>query len=114
MSTMTAASNISAPTQFLQVKNDVYAYRRFGGGPGRPLLCLQHFMGTVGRGPSERRTSRVPGLRTRLPLPISRLVYPPRGGISRIRRTVRALLSRRDVTASAWKSTTPIRPWLRA
>jgi hypothetical protein len=46
MSTMTAASNISAPTQFLQVKNDVYAYRRFGGGPGRPLLCLQRFMGT--------------------------------------------------------------------
>ena len=32
MSTMTAASNISAPTQFLQVKNDVYAYRRFGDG----------------------------------------------------------------------------------
>ena len=47
MSTMTAASNISAPTQFLQVKNDVYAYRRFGGGPGPPLLCLQHFMGTL-------------------------------------------------------------------
>ena len=47
MSTITAASNISAPTQFLQVKNDVYAYRRFGGGPGRPLLCLQHFMGTL-------------------------------------------------------------------
>ena len=316
MSTMTATSNISAPTQFLQVKNDVYAYRRFGGGPGRPLLCLQHFMGTldnwdpavtdplaagrevilfnnagvgrsagkvpatvagmatdaltfldgvgvagcdllgfslggmvaqqmardrplslrrmilvgaaprggedimrlekptlarhladptlkgyavlqkiffaptsssqaagrefierlaerqrgrrpgfrtgrcgrtdcgvprvgaiygsplrrsqghpsaharrqrpprrndsrlellsVRREPSECRTSRIPGLRTRLPLPISRLVYPPRGGISRIGRTVRALLSRRDVTASAWKSTTSIRPWLRA
>ena len=47
MSTITGASNISAPTQFLQVKNDVYAYRRFGGGPGRPLLCLQHFMGTL-------------------------------------------------------------------
>jgi pimeloyl-ACP methyl ester carboxylesterase len=47
MSNMTAASNINAPTQFLQVKNDVYAYRRFGGGPGRPLLCLQHFMGTL-------------------------------------------------------------------
>ena len=44
---MTAASNISAPTQFLQVKNDLYAYRRFGGGAGRPLLCLQHFMGTL-------------------------------------------------------------------
>jgi pimeloyl-ACP methyl ester carboxylesterase len=47
MSTMTAASNITAPTQFLQVKDHVYAYRRFGGGPGRPLLCLQHFLGTL-------------------------------------------------------------------
>src|SRR5215204_5709632 len=47
MSTMTAASNISAPTQFLHVKNDAYAYRRFGSGTGRPLLCLQHFMGTL-------------------------------------------------------------------
>ena len=47
MSTITTASNISAPTQFLQVKNDAYAYRRFGTGPGRPLLCLQHFMGTL-------------------------------------------------------------------
>ena len=42
MSTTTTASNISAPTQFLQVKNDAYAYRRFGSGAGRPLLCLQH------------------------------------------------------------------------
>jgi len=49
MSTMTAASNISAPTQFLQVKNHVYAYRRFGGGPGRPLLCCS-FMGTLATG----------------------------------------------------------------
>ena len=24
-----------------------YAYRRFGGGPGLPLLCLQHFTGTL-------------------------------------------------------------------
>jgi pimeloyl-ACP methyl ester carboxylesterase len=47
MSTITAFSNVSAPTQFLQVKNDAYAYRRFGIGPGRPLLCLQHFMGTL-------------------------------------------------------------------
>jgi pimeloyl-ACP methyl ester carboxylesterase len=315
MSTITAFSNVSAPTQFLHVKNDAYAYRRFGSGPGRPLLCLQHFMGTlenwdpavtdplaaarevilfnnagvgrsagkvpttvagmathalnfldglgvascdvlgfslggmvaqqmardrplrvrrmilvgtaprggedimrlgkptlarhladptlkgyavlqkiffaptassqaagrrfierlaqrkedvdpasgpdvaaaqtaafrvgaicgdslrrsqghpsaharrqwlprrndsrfqlvpVGRKPSERRTSRIPGLRTRLSLPISRLVYPPRGGISRIGCTVRTLLSRREVTASAWKLTTPIRPLLRA
>jgi pimeloyl-ACP methyl ester carboxylesterase len=47
MATTTTASNISAATQFLQVKNDAYAYRRFGSGPGRPLLCLQHFMGTL-------------------------------------------------------------------
>jgi pimeloyl-ACP methyl ester carboxylesterase len=47
MSTITAFSSLSAPTQFLQVKNDAYAYRRFGSGPGRPLLCLQHFMGTL-------------------------------------------------------------------
>jgi hypothetical protein len=119
MSTITAASNISAPTQFLQVKNDVYAYRRFGGGPGRPLLCLQHFMGTLENWDPAVTDPLAAGrevilFRTRLPLPISRLVYPPRGGISRIGRTVRALLSRRDVTASAWNATTPIRPWLRA
>ena len=47
MSTMTTAGNISAQTQFLQVKNDAYAYRRFGRGPGRLLLCLQHLMGTL-------------------------------------------------------------------
>jgi pimeloyl-ACP methyl ester carboxylesterase len=47
MLSITAASNISAPTQFVQVKDDAYAYRRFGSGPGRPLLCLQHFMGTL-------------------------------------------------------------------
>lgn len=41
------ASNITAPTQFLQVKNENYAYRRFGRGSGRPLLFLQHFMGTL-------------------------------------------------------------------
>lgn len=41
------ASNITAPTQFLQVKNENYAYRRFGQGSGRPLLFLQHFMGTL-------------------------------------------------------------------
>ena len=29
------------------MKNDTYAYRRFGSGPGRPLLCLQHFTGTL-------------------------------------------------------------------
>jgi pimeloyl-ACP methyl ester carboxylesterase len=46
MSTATAG-NTTAPTQFLGVKNETYAYRRFGGGPGRPLLFLQHFTGTL-------------------------------------------------------------------
>jgi pimeloyl-ACP methyl ester carboxylesterase len=40
-------SNISAPTQFLTVKNEKYAYRRFGESRGLPLLCLQHFTGTL-------------------------------------------------------------------
>jgi pimeloyl-ACP methyl ester carboxylesterase len=47
MSTTTSASNVTAPTQFLQVRNERYAYRRFGNGPGRPLLFLQHFTGTL-------------------------------------------------------------------
>ena len=40
-------SNTTAPTQFLKTKNEKYAYRRFGGGPGLPLLLLQHFTGTL-------------------------------------------------------------------
>jgi pimeloyl-ACP methyl ester carboxylesterase len=47
MSITMTASNITAPTQFLQVNNERYAYRRFGKGSGRPLLCLQHFTGTL-------------------------------------------------------------------
>ena len=41
------ASNITAPTQFLKVKKEKYTYRRFGKGHGLPLLCLQHFTGTL-------------------------------------------------------------------
>jgi pimeloyl-ACP methyl ester carboxylesterase len=41
------ASTSSAPTQFIQTKDQKYAYRRFGGGSARPLLCLQHFTGTL-------------------------------------------------------------------
>ena len=41
------ASNVTTPTQFLEVKNERYAYRRFGEGPGMPLLFLQHFTGTL-------------------------------------------------------------------
>ena|ERR1700678_1698574 len=44
---MTNASNITAPTQFIETKLEKYAYRRFGKGTGLPLLCLQHFTGTL-------------------------------------------------------------------
>ena len=48
MSTLTIApSNITVPTQFVQVQNETYAYRRFGGGGPVPLVFLQHFTGTL-------------------------------------------------------------------
>ena len=47
MSTEITASNITAPTQFLETERERYAYRRFGSGAGLPLLCLQHFTGTL-------------------------------------------------------------------
>jgi len=47
MSVATTGSTTTAPTQFLRGKDDTYAYRRIGGGYRRPLLCLQHFMGTL-------------------------------------------------------------------
>jgi len=40
-------SNITAPTRFLHVANETYAYRRFGGGGTHPLVFLQHFTGTL-------------------------------------------------------------------
>ena len=45
--TMTDASNITALTQFIETRLEKYAYRRFGKGKGVPLLCLQHFTGTL-------------------------------------------------------------------
>src|SRR5262245_8169553 len=47
MSSTNTASNTKAPTQFLRGRNETYAYRRFGSGPARPLLFLQHFTGTL-------------------------------------------------------------------
>src|SRR4029434_2173128 len=48
MSTATpTSSTITARTQLLPARDEPNAYRRFGHGPGRPLLCLQHFMGTL-------------------------------------------------------------------
>jgi pimeloyl-ACP methyl ester carboxylesterase len=47
MSSTMTASNTTAATQFLQASGQSYAYRRFGSGPGLPLLFLQHFTGTL-------------------------------------------------------------------
>ena len=47
MSLTMTGSNVTAPTQVLQARNATYAYRRFGHGAGRPLLCLRHFTGTL-------------------------------------------------------------------
>jgi len=47
MSTTKTGSNTTAPTQFLEANGLRYAYRRFGNGSGLPLLCLQHFTGTL-------------------------------------------------------------------
>src|ERR1700691_3760249 len=44
---MANASNTTAPTQFIDTKLEKYAYRRCGKGNGLPLLCLQHFTGTL-------------------------------------------------------------------
>src|SRR6266516_4981408 len=43
------ASTTTAPTRFLDVANERYAYRRFGShdASAQPLLCLQHFTGTL-------------------------------------------------------------------
>src|SRR5581483_4118658 len=47
MAAMASESNVTAPTQFLEVRGQRYTYRRFGGGSAPPLLCLQHFTGTL-------------------------------------------------------------------
>jgi pimeloyl-ACP methyl ester carboxylesterase len=41
------ASNVTAPTQFVETKLETYAYRRFGRGAAPPLVFLQHFTGTL-------------------------------------------------------------------
>ena len=37
----------SAKTEFLKANGATYAYRRIGSGNARPLICLQHFTGTL-------------------------------------------------------------------
>jgi pimeloyl-ACP methyl ester carboxylesterase len=41
------ASNTTAPTKYVTVGDNTYAYRQFGSGPGLPLRFLQHFTGTL-------------------------------------------------------------------
>ena len=43
----TRASNITAPTQFVETGLETYAYRRFGRGAAPPLVFLQHFTGNL-------------------------------------------------------------------
>ena len=47
MSNNKTDSNVTAPTKFIPAGNERYAYRRFGAGSDLPLLCLQHFTGTM-------------------------------------------------------------------
>ena len=47
MSPTKTESSETAPTQFLETNRHSYAYRRFGGGSGLPLIFLQHFTGTL-------------------------------------------------------------------
>ena len=47
MSSTATASNTAAPTQYVTVGDNRYAYRQFGSGSGVPLLFLQHFTGTL-------------------------------------------------------------------
>jgi pimeloyl-ACP methyl ester carboxylesterase len=47
MSITTTDSNTTAATLMLEGTHATYAYRRLGAGARRPLLCLQHFTGTL-------------------------------------------------------------------
>ena len=40
-------SSVTAATQFVETELETYAYRRFGSGAAPPLVCLQHFTGTL-------------------------------------------------------------------
>ena len=44
---VTNVTTISARTDLLTADGETYAYRRIGNGSASPLLCLQHFTGTL-------------------------------------------------------------------
>jgi Predicted hydrolases or acyltransferases (alpha/beta hydrolase superfamily) len=45
--TSAGAATITAPTQLVETRLESYAYRRFGSAAAPPLVCLQHFTGTL-------------------------------------------------------------------
>jgi len=45
--TSAGVTTITAPTQLVETRLESYAYRRFGSGVVPPLVCLQHFTGTL-------------------------------------------------------------------
>jgi pimeloyl-ACP methyl ester carboxylesterase len=45
--TMTTSIATTAPTQFLEMGDTSFAYRRFGNATGTPIVLLQHFMGNL-------------------------------------------------------------------
>jgi pimeloyl-ACP methyl ester carboxylesterase len=49
MSTQTVSTQTheTAPTRFVEANSTRFAYRRFGGGKGLPMLFCQHFTGTM-------------------------------------------------------------------
>jgi len=47
VTTTETASNTTAPTKFVTVGENSYAYRQFGVGQGLPLVFFQHFTGTL-------------------------------------------------------------------
>ena len=44
---MDTAGAATTPTKLIETKLETYAYRRFGQGEAPPLVCLQHFTGTL-------------------------------------------------------------------
>ncbi|ACU61980.1 alpha/beta fold hydrolase [Chitinophaga pinensis] len=44
---MSTHTHVTAPTQYIQVKGNKLAYRRYGSGKGLPMVFMQHFTGTM-------------------------------------------------------------------
>jgi pimeloyl-ACP methyl ester carboxylesterase len=44
---LTTFSHVTAPTQFVEADGIRFAYRRFGAGPGVPVVFVQHFLGNL-------------------------------------------------------------------